>query len=231
MKGKTGAARIALRTGCPVVPIGQWGAQGLMYGPRIDLPKLFPRKTLRLMAGDPVPLDDLRAAPITAATLDEATDRIMDAITALVAELRQQPPPAERYDPRSRADDGRIAVTSTPAAQSGPGRRDGFRLLGHGLRPGAVRRPEPGDPVGPAAGAGRGDQRRASQCRLLPDHRPARDPARGQRSGRGDGGRGLRGPGGALPVVAGQSGDRGRFPAGPSWSAWPRASSWARVCG
>ena len=32
MKGKTGAARIALRTGCPVIPIGQWGAQELMYG-------------------------------------------------------------------------------------------------------------------------------------------------------------------------------------------------------
>ena len=32
MEGKTGAARIALRTGCPVVPIGQWGAQELMYG-------------------------------------------------------------------------------------------------------------------------------------------------------------------------------------------------------
>ena len=27
MTGKTGAARIALETGCPVIPIGQWGAQ------------------------------------------------------------------------------------------------------------------------------------------------------------------------------------------------------------
>ena len=67
MKGKTGAARIALRTGCPVVPIGQWGAQELMYGTEIGFPKLLPRKTLRLIAGDPVPLDDLRAAPVTGA--------------------------------------------------------------------------------------------------------------------------------------------------------------------
>ena len=106
MTGKTGAARIALRTGCPVVPIGQWGAQGLMYGPTVTVPKILPRKTLQLIAGDPVPLDDLRAVPITATTLNEATDRIMDAITGLVAVLRHEPPPAERYDPRSRPTTG-----------------------------------------------------------------------------------------------------------------------------
>jgi hypothetical protein len=32
--------------------------------------------------------------------LFEATERIMAAITDLVAELRQEPPPAERFDPR-----------------------------------------------------------------------------------------------------------------------------------
>jgi 1-acyl-sn-glycerol-3-phosphate acyltransferase len=99
MAGKTGAARIALRTGCPVVPIGQWGAQELMYGPQIHFPKLLPRKTLRLLAGDPVSLDDLRDQLVTAATLDAATDRIMDAITDLVAELRHESPPAERFVP------------------------------------------------------------------------------------------------------------------------------------
>ena len=44
MKGKTGAARIALRTGCPVIPIGQWGAQELMYGTEIHFPALFPAR-------------------------------------------------------------------------------------------------------------------------------------------------------------------------------------------
>jgi 1-acyl-sn-glycerol-3-phosphate acyltransferase len=101
MAGKTGAARIALRTGCPVIPIGQWGAQELMYGRRIHFPKLLPRKTLRLLVGDPVDLDDLRGQPVTAETLEAATDRIMDAITALVAELRQEVPPAERFVPPS----------------------------------------------------------------------------------------------------------------------------------
>src|SRR5215213_2673856 len=105
MVGKTGAARLALRTGCPVIPIGQWGAQELMYGPQIHFPKLLPRKTLRMLVGDPVNLDDLRDQPVTAATLDAATDRIMDAITALVAELRQQRPPEVRYVPPASARD------------------------------------------------------------------------------------------------------------------------------
>lgn len=100
MRGKTGAGRIALETGCPVIPVGQWGAQEIMYGKRIELPRLLPRKTLRLITGDPVPLDDLRSQPLTAAALHEATTRIMDAITALVAMLRQQAPPEDRYDPR-----------------------------------------------------------------------------------------------------------------------------------
>ena len=30
MVGKSGAARIALETGCPVIPVGQWGAQELL---------------------------------------------------------------------------------------------------------------------------------------------------------------------------------------------------------
>jgi 1-acyl-sn-glycerol-3-phosphate acyltransferase len=105
MAGKTGAARLALRTGCPVIPIGQWGAQELMYGPQIHFPKLLPRKTLRMLVGDPVNLDDLRDKPVTAETLDRATDRTMDAITALVAELRQQQPPEVRFIPPASAPD------------------------------------------------------------------------------------------------------------------------------
>jgi 1-acyl-sn-glycerol-3-phosphate acyltransferase len=105
MRGKTGAARLAFRTGCPVVPIGQWGAQELMPGLKPSVPRLLPRKTLRVAAGDPVALDDLRKKPVTIDTLDEATTRILDAITDLVAELRGVTPPAQRYDPDTKRPD------------------------------------------------------------------------------------------------------------------------------
>ena len=103
MRGRTGAARIALSTDVPVVPVGQWGAQDVMWGKRIHRPHLLPRKTFRLVAGDPVPLDDLRGQPLTAAVLAEATARIMAAVTALVAGLRGEEPPAQPFDPRPSA--------------------------------------------------------------------------------------------------------------------------------
>ena len=60
---------------------------------------LFPRKHVTVSVGTPVDLDDLREGPRTRTVLQEATDRIMDAITGLQAELRQEEPPAKRWDP------------------------------------------------------------------------------------------------------------------------------------
>src|SRR5690349_17974533 len=101
MKGKTGAARIALATGCPVIPVGQWGAQDVLP-PYTKKPLLVPRKNIVMKAGDPVQLDDLLAQPQGPETTAQATDRIMAAITAIVADLRGETPPAERFDPRAR---------------------------------------------------------------------------------------------------------------------------------
>lgn len=99
MRGKSGAARIALATGAPVVPIGHWGEQELL-APYSARPDVFPRKLVRAKVGDPVPLDDLREKEVTAETIAAATDRIMAAITELVGELRGEEPPAERFDPK-----------------------------------------------------------------------------------------------------------------------------------
>jgi len=99
MTGKSGAARIALETGCPVIPIGQWGAQQILY-PYATKPDLFPRKHITMKAGDPVELSDLVAQPRSQAVINQATDRIMDAITEIVADLRGEVPPAERFDAR-----------------------------------------------------------------------------------------------------------------------------------
>lgn len=102
MRGKTGAARVALETGCPVIPVGQWGAQVLLPAYTAKL-RLFPRVTVRYRAGEPVDLDDLRGQEITAELLIEATDRIMAAITRQVGELRGEPVPARTYDPAREA--------------------------------------------------------------------------------------------------------------------------------
>lgn len=92
MTGKTGAAHIALTAGVPVIPVAHWGSQALLP-PYVRLARPFPRKRVTMLVGPPVPLDDLRGQPITAALLREATDRIMDAITHLLEELRGRPAP------------------------------------------------------------------------------------------------------------------------------------------
>jgi 1-acyl-sn-glycerol-3-phosphate acyltransferase len=100
MRGKTGAARIALETGCPVIPIGQWGAQEILpaYSLRFHA---VPRRTAHYKVGDPVDLEDLMGKPLTNEVLAEATERIMAAITELVADLRGETPPTVRFDPRA----------------------------------------------------------------------------------------------------------------------------------
>lgn len=97
MAGKTGAGRLALRTGCPVIPVGQWGAEQILYGKRLGFPRFLPRKTISMLVGEPVALDDLRAGGPGQAR--EATRRIMAAITDLVAEVRGEPAPVP-YHPR-----------------------------------------------------------------------------------------------------------------------------------
>lgn len=99
MKGKSGAARIALATGCPVIPVGHWGAHQLL-APYSKKPDLFPRKKIIVKAGDPVDLSDLLEREPTLAVIQEATDRIMAAITELVEDIRGEQAPTERFDPR-----------------------------------------------------------------------------------------------------------------------------------
>ncbi|MBD1540908.1 1-acyl-sn-glycerol-3-phosphate acyltransferase [Arthrobacter sp. IA7] len=98
MKGHTGAARLALEAGIPVVPMAHWGAHELFprYAKRFHL---FPRKTSRIRIGDPVDLSRFAGRARDKATLAEATDVIMDAVTGLLAELRGEQPPARRWDP------------------------------------------------------------------------------------------------------------------------------------
>lgn len=100
MSGKTGAARIALLTGAPVIPIAQWGPQEVM-GPYVKEFKILPPKVMHMRVGPPVPLDDLTGREPTADVLAAATDRIMDAVTQELEKIRGVPAPPERMDFRA----------------------------------------------------------------------------------------------------------------------------------
>lgn len=117
MRGKTGAARVALATGCPVIPIAQWGAQEILapYGRK---PSLVPRHTMQVRAGEPVDLSDLQGVEVTADVLADATERIMAALATELEHLRGEQAPPGRYDPRDHG----ITVTGRPWAATPPER-------------------------------------------------------------------------------------------------------------
>lgn len=97
MRAKTGAARLALRTGAPLIPVTHWGVNHLLptYSKRL---KVLPRQKYVLQVGDEIDLSDLRGKPMTRTVLAEATQRIEDALTAGVAELRGETPPEHIWD-------------------------------------------------------------------------------------------------------------------------------------
>lgn len=98
MRGKTGAVRLALQGGIPLIPAAQWGVQAIY--PRYKKLRFWPpRRPVTLVIGDPVDVSDLVGRDREPAALNEGTTRLMNAITALLEEIRGEEAPAERWDP------------------------------------------------------------------------------------------------------------------------------------
>ncbi|MDW4572881.1 lysophospholipid acyltransferase family protein [Microbacterium sp. M3] len=98
MRGKTGAVRLALAGGIPVIPMAHWGAQQVL--PRYGKLKLWPlRRRVRVIVGDPVDLSAYAGKASSQSALVEATDVVMAEIAALLGELRGEPAPAQRWNP------------------------------------------------------------------------------------------------------------------------------------
>lgn len=97
MTGRTGACHLSLLTGAPVIPIAQWGPQKIMGAYKTEL-KAFPRKKMIAHIGEPVDLNDLRGKEISLEVLRDGTNRIIDAITKLLEEIRGEPAPGEHLD-------------------------------------------------------------------------------------------------------------------------------------
>jgi len=103
MRGKTGAARLALLTGAPVIPMASWGAHTI-YDPRTSKLKIRPRTPVAVTSGPPIDLSRWQEAPPTRAVLEQMTDAIMLEVQELVGHLRGEQPPAGLYDrPANRA--------------------------------------------------------------------------------------------------------------------------------
>ena len=100
-RGRSGVARMALRSRVPVIPVSSWGAhEVLCYADDRRKLNTFARAMwqqplMQVHVGTPVPLDDLVATRMGDA--NRARERIIAAITMQLQELRRGEPGRPRY--------------------------------------------------------------------------------------------------------------------------------------
>ncbi|MBT1018182.1 1-acyl-sn-glycerol-3-phosphate acyltransferase [Canibacter sp. lx-72] len=99
MRGKSGAVRLALEGQIALYPAAHWGVQNIMprYGKKVHL---FKRKTICVAIGEPMNLEKYRGVPVTQELVARVTAELMQEITLLLAKLRGENAPHERWNPR-----------------------------------------------------------------------------------------------------------------------------------
>lgn len=107
MQGRTGVARLALATGVPVYPLAHWGDEKIL--PDGAKPSIFPRKTVTIKVGDPIYLNTLvdveAEKKYNRTELQAVTDAMLDEVTKLLADIRQEERPAGRWNPQRKSYD------------------------------------------------------------------------------------------------------------------------------
>lgn len=119
MKPRPGIGALALSGDFPVIPMAHWGTnhvyesytEGRKFHP-------LPRKDIHIVVGDPIDLTELRARPVDARSIRDASLLIMTVVRDMVAEIRQETPPAEFFDQKKAE---RLAKRAADDA-AGPGR-------------------------------------------------------------------------------------------------------------
>jgi 1-acyl-sn-glycerol-3-phosphate acyltransferase len=98
MRGKSGAIRLAIELGLPVVPAAHWGVEKVLG----NYSKKFrpnPFHVVNVRIGKPMHFEELRKDGVTNKELAEATDKIMKQVAALVGQMRNEEPPKTLWDP------------------------------------------------------------------------------------------------------------------------------------
>jgi 1-acyl-sn-glycerol-3-phosphate acyltransferase len=100
MQSRTGAARLALSSDVPVLPMVHWGTREVYdhYNRRF---RPLPRQRITVRAGAPIDLSPYRDRPVDAALLREVTDAMMGRVRELLAAVRGEAAPHAFYQRES----------------------------------------------------------------------------------------------------------------------------------
>ncbi|WP_394214205.1 lysophospholipid acyltransferase family protein [Brachybacterium vulturis] len=98
MQGRLGAARLALETGAPLLPIATWGGRAL-WPVGSPLPRPRPGRHVQMLVGEPYTVSQQEGeSPQQAA--QRVSEELMARIAALLGRLRGQQPPDVLHDGR-----------------------------------------------------------------------------------------------------------------------------------
>ncbi|MGP5051353.1 MULTISPECIES: lysophospholipid acyltransferase family protein [Brachybacterium] len=99
MRARYGAARLALETGAPLLPIASWGGRAL-WPVGSPLPRPRPGRRLQVRVGEPFTVSHLEGESTQQAAI-RSTEELMARITTLLGEIRDEQPPAVPHDGRT----------------------------------------------------------------------------------------------------------------------------------
>ncbi|WP_193104019.1 1-acyl-sn-glycerol-3-phosphate acyltransferase [Brachybacterium sp. FME24] len=98
MRARTGAARLALDTGAPLLPIASWGGRAL-WPVGSPIPRPGRGRRLEVRIGEPYTVTRREDETVHQAAF-RVTEELMETIAALLGEIRQEQPPTVLHDSR-----------------------------------------------------------------------------------------------------------------------------------
>ena len=100
MVAKTGAARLAIITQLPIVPVAAWGIAEVLP-PYNKVPRIWRRSKITLRAGKAIDMSPWYGKQDDPVALAQATAHMMDVLTTLLEEIRGEKRPAQIFNPRT----------------------------------------------------------------------------------------------------------------------------------
>ena len=100
MVAKTGAARLAIITELPIIPVAAWGNADVLP-PYNKIPRIWRRSKIILRAGAPIDMSPWYGKQDDPVALAQATAHIMGELTTMLEDIRGEKRPAHIFDPHT----------------------------------------------------------------------------------------------------------------------------------